>query len=88
LCDPLSSLALGTAFSVGGGLWRRSDQLSNAQREANARIGVLSTAINGLGQDYNNINAPAFSGAVGGIPTADCARARRMRQMAFLTGVA
>ena len=31
---------------------------------------MLSTAINGLGQDYNNINAPAFSGAVGGIPTA------------------
>jgi hypothetical protein len=31
---------------------------------------VLSTAINGLGQDYNNINAPAFAGAVGGIPTA------------------
>jgi hypothetical protein len=31
---------------------------------------VLSTAINGLNQDYSNINAPAFSGAVGGIPTA------------------
>jgi hypothetical protein len=70
LCDPLSSLALGTAMSVGGGLWSRSDQLNNAQREAAARNGVLSTAINGLNQDYNNINAPAFSGAVGGIPTA------------------
>jgi hypothetical protein len=34
------------------------------------RNGVLSTAINGLNQDYSNINAPAFSGAVGGIPTA------------------
>jgi hypothetical protein len=31
---------------------------------------VLSTAINGLNQDYSNINAPAFAGAVGGIPTA------------------
>jgi hypothetical protein len=57
-------------MSVGGGLWSRSDQLNNAQREANARNGVLSTAINGLNQDYSNINAPAFSGAVGGIPTA------------------
>jgi hypothetical protein len=69
LCDPVS-LSLGTAASVGGGLWSRSDQLNNAQREANARNGVLSTAINGLGQDYSNINAPAFAGAVGGIPTA------------------
>jgi hypothetical protein len=69
ICDPIS-FALGTAASVGGGLWSRSDQLSNAQREANARNGVLSTAINGLNQDYSNINAPAFSGAVGGIPTA------------------
>jgi hypothetical protein len=51
-------------------MWSRSDQLNNAQREANARNGVLSTAINGLNQDYSNINAPAFSGAVGGIPTA------------------
>jgi hypothetical protein len=31
---------------------------------------VLSTAINGLDQDYANINAPAFASAVGGIPTA------------------
>jgi len=69
ICDPIS-LALGTAASVGGGLWSRSDQLNNAQREANARNGVLSTAINGLNQDYSNINAPAFGGAVAGIPTA------------------
>jgi hypothetical protein len=69
ICDPVT-LGLGTALAVGGGLWSRSDQLNNAQREANARNGVLSTAINGLNQDYNNINAPAFSGAVGGIPTA------------------
>ena len=51
-----------SALAVGGGLWSRSDQLNNAQREASARNGVLSTAINGLNQDYNNINAPAFSG--------------------------
>lgn len=31
---------------------------------------MLSTAINGLDQDHNNINAPAFASAVGGIPTA------------------
>jgi hypothetical protein len=30
---------------------------------------VLSTAINSLGQDYNNINSPAFGGAINGIPT-------------------
>jgi hypothetical protein len=58
------------AASTAGGLWSRNDALNNAQREANARNGVLSTAINGLNQDYSNINAPAFSGAVGGIPTA------------------
>lgn len=69
MCDPIT-LGLAVAASTAGGMWSRSDQLSNAQREANARNGVLSTAINGLGQDYNNINAPAFAGAVGGIPTA------------------
>jgi hypothetical protein len=69
ICDPVT-LGLGTALAAGGGLWSRSDQLNNAQREANARNGVLSTAINGLNQDYNNINAPAFSGAVAGMPTA------------------
>jgi hypothetical protein len=58
------------AASTAGGLWSRSDQLNNAKREADARNGVLSTAINGLNQDHSNINAPAFSGAVGGIPTA------------------
>ena len=52
-----------------GGLWSRSDALNNAQREANARNSVLSTAINGLNQDYSNINAPAFGSALGGIPT-------------------
>jgi hypothetical protein len=55
-CDPIS-LALGTAASVGAGLWSRNDQLNNAQREANARNGVLLTAINGLDQDYSNIHA-------------------------------
>lgn len=69
MCDPVT-LGLAAAAAAGGGLWSRSDQLSNAKREADARNGVLSTAINGLNQDYNNINAPAFSGAVGGIPTA------------------
>jgi hypothetical protein len=44
-----------SALAVGGGLWSRSDQLNNAQREANARNGVLSTAINGLNQDYNKV---------------------------------
>jgi hypothetical protein len=58
------------AASAAGGMWSRSDQLNNAKREADARNGVLSTAINGLNQDYSNINAPAFSGAAGGIPTA------------------
>jgi hypothetical protein len=44
LCD-LPSRAVGTALTVGGGLWGRSDALSNAQREANARNCVLSSAI-------------------------------------------
>jgi hypothetical protein len=68
ICDPVT-LGLGMAASTAGGLWSRSDALNNAQREANARNGVLSTAINGLNQDYSNINAPAFSSAVGGLPT-------------------
>jgi hypothetical protein len=51
-------------------MWGRSDALNNAQREANARNGVLSSAIGNLNQICGNTNAPAFSGAVGGIPTA------------------
>jgi hypothetical protein len=76
ICDPVT-LGLGMAASTAGGLWSRSDQLSNAQREANARNGVLSTAINGLNQDYNNINAPAVSGAVGAIDPLILARRRQ-----------
>jgi hypothetical protein len=86
LCDPVS-LSLGTAAAVGGGLWSRSDQLSNAQREANARNGVLSTAINSLGQDYNNINAPAFSGAVGAIDPANLGKAQTARTNTILGNV-
>jgi hypothetical protein len=56
-----------------------SDQLNNAQREANARNGVLSTAINGLNQDYSNINAPAFGSAVGGINPANLKTAQDAR---------
>jgi hypothetical protein len=41
---------------------RRPEQ---AQREANARNGVLSTAINGLNQDYSNINAAGLLGCSG-----------------------
>ena len=74
------------AASTAGGLWSRSDQLNNAQREANARNGVLSTAINGLNQDYSNINAPAFSGAVGGIPTAASLKGAQNARTAAIQG--
>jgi hypothetical protein len=69
ICDPVT-LSLGLAASAGGSLWGQQNSLNNAQRQANAENGVLSTAINGLDQDYNNINAPAFANAVAGIPTA------------------
>jgi hypothetical protein len=59
ICDPIS-IGLGLAASTGGSLWGQYNNLNNAQRQANAENGVLSTAINGLDQDYNNINAPAF----------------------------
>ena len=68
MCDPIT-LGLGLALSTAGGMWGRSDQLNNAQREANARNGVLSSAIGNLNQIYGNTNAPAFSGAVAGLPT-------------------
>jgi hypothetical protein len=64
------TLSLGLAASAGGSLWGQYNNLNNAQRQANAENGVLSPAINGLDQDYNNINAPAFASAVAGIPTA------------------
>jgi hypothetical protein len=86
LCDPIS-LSLGTAAAVGGGLWSRKDALNNAQREANARNGVLSTAINGLNQDYNNINAPAFSGAVGGISPSNLKTAQDARTATIMGNV-
>lgn len=69
MCDPVT-LMLGMAAKAGGTYLQGYGATQEAEREAQARNGVLSTAINGLGQDYSNINAPAFAGAVGGIPTA------------------
>jgi hypothetical protein len=41
---------------------------------------VLSSAINGLNQEYGNITAPAFSGAVGAINPANLKTAQDARK--------
>lgn len=85
MCDPitLSLLVGGAAMSAGGGIWGRNDALNNAQREANARNGILSGAIGNLGQIYSNTNAPAFSGAVGAIDPANLGKAQTSRTAAI-----
>jgi hypothetical protein len=65
----------------------RNSALSNAQAEANARNGVLSSAIGSLNGDYSNINAPAFSGAVGAINPGGLKTAQDARTSTILGNV-
>ena len=44
MCDPIT-LGLGLALSTAGGMWGRHDQLSNAEREANAKATEKAAAL-------------------------------------------
>jgi hypothetical protein len=85
ICDPIS-LGLGLAASAGGNIWSQQDAFNNAKRQANAENGVLSTAINGLDQDYGNMNAPALQSPVAGTPTAASLKGAQDARTAAIEG--
>jgi hypothetical protein len=86
MCDPIS-LGLATAATVGGKYLSQNDALSNAQREADARNGVLSSAIGNLNGVYKKTNAPAFKGAVGAVNINDLAPAQAARTSAITSNL-
>jgi hypothetical protein len=70
-------------MQVAGKYLSQNDALSNAQREADARNGVLSSAIGNLGQIYKNTNAPNFKNAVGAVNINDLPAAQDARTNAI-----
>lgn len=68
-------------------MMNRQSQLDNAQREAAARNQILAGGISQLEGDYNNINAPAFSGAVGAVNPNTLKPAQDARTSAILGNV-